>query len=311
MKAMVLHARGGPEQLVYEETEQPQPTEGEVLVRVHATGVTPTELTWSTTWTDAAGAQRPLPIIPGHDLAGVVAAVGPGVTGVTEGMAVYGLTDFTRNGSEADYAIALPAELAPKPRSLSHVQAAAVPMAALTAWQALFDHAALASGQRVLVHGAAGAVGGFAVQLARWAGAHVLGTASARNVDLPRELGAHEVIDYKTTRFEDVVKDIDVVLDTVGGATMERSWVVLRRGGVLVSVADEPSPERAAALGLRAASFIVQPNRGQLARIGDLIDAGCVRPVVETVLPLAQARRAYELGQAGHRRGKIVLRMVD
>jgi NADPH:quinone reductase-like Zn-dependent oxidoreductase len=309
MKAVRLHALGSYEELVYEDAPKPAPQEGEVLVRIHATGVTPTELSWSTNWQTASGRARQLPLIPGHDLSGVIEAVGAAVNEVAAGTAVFGLTDFTRDGAEAEYAIALPSELAPMPRSLDHVQAAVVPLAALTAWQALFDCAALASGQRVLVHGAASAIGSFAVQLARWAGARVIGTTSTCNLGYVRELGADEAIDY-TTRFEDVEQDLDVVLDAVGGKTLERSWRMLRRDGVLVSVADTPAPEQALARGVRAVSFIVAPNHAQLARIGELIDRGQLRPVVEQVMPLSAARQAYDLAERGYRRGKIVLQVI-
>src|SRR6266566_4435581 len=225
MKAIRMHGRGGPERLVYEDAPQPHPDAGEVLVRVYATGVIATELSWSATYQTKGGSARALPI-PGHDLSGVVVEVGSGVTALTRGSAVYALTAFDRDGAEAEYTIALPGELAPKPRALDHVQAAAVPLTALTAWQALFEHAGLSAGQTVLIHGAAGGVGVFAVQLARWAGAHVTATASARNRDFLRELGANENIDYKTTRFEEVVQGVDFVFDTVGGDTLQRSWQV-------------------------------------------------------------------------------------
>jgi len=309
MKAVRMHARGGPEQLVYEDAPQPQPAGGEVLVRVYATAVTPTELGWSTTWKTKTGADRHLPI-PGHDLSGVVAEIGPGVTSVTVGAAVYALTDFNRDGAEAEYTIALPSELAPKPHSLDSRQAAAVPMSALTAWQALFDHAGLSAGQRVLIHGASGGVGTLAVQLAHWAGAHVIGTASAHNRDFVCGLRADDFVDYTTTHFEDVVHEVDVVLDTVGGDTLERSWNVLRKGGILVSIVGSPTAEQAAAHGVRAATFIVRPDREQLIRIGELIDTGRIRPMIEVVLPLSQARQAYERGQGGHASGKVVLQVV-
>ncbi len=309
MKAIRLHAHGGPEQLVYEDAPQPQPAEGEVLVRVYAAGVSAQELTWSTTWQTAAGAERRLPI-PSHEVSGVVVGTGPGMGGVPVGLEVYGLTDFRRDGAGAEYCIAAPAELAPKPRALDHVRAAAVPLGALTAWQALFDHAHLSAGQIVLIHGAAGSVGTFAVQLSHWAGARVIGTASARNREFLRDLGADEVIDYTATRFEDAVHDVDVVLDAVGGDTLDRSWPVLKKGGILVSVVNVPSQEQAAAYGVRAAFFIVQPSRDQLMRIGDLIDAERVRPIVARVFPLSEARRAYELGLEGHTHGKLILRVA-
>ena len=310
MKAIRIHGRGGPERLVYEDVPQPRPGEGEVLVGVKATSVIATELTWPETYQTKAGSERSLPI-PGHDLAGVVMEVGPGVTDIVLGAEVYALTDAYRDGAEAEYTIALPSELAPKPRSLDYVQAAAVPLSALTAWQAFFDYAGLAAGQTVLIHGAAGGVGVFAVQLARWAGAYVIGTASARNSDFLRELGANKTLDYTTTRFEDVVRDVDLVLDTVGGETLERSWMVVKKGGVLVSVASPPSPEQAKAHGVRSVWFIVKPNRDQLIRISELIDTGRMRAIVETVLPLSQAHQAYEQGARGHTRGKIILRVED
>src|SRR6266571_6706778 len=218
---------------------------------------------------------------------------------------------YGRDGAEAEFTLALPDELVPKPRTLDFVQAAAVPLTALTAWQAFFDHASLVAGQTVLIHGGAGGVGVFAVQLARWAGAQVIATASARNRDFLRELGANQIIDYSTTPFEEVVHDVDIVLDTIGGDTLERSYQVVKPGGVLVSVASPPSAEQAKVYGVRPVWFVVEPSREQLIQIGDLIDAGRIRPIVETVLPLSQARQAYEQGAKGHTRGKIVLRVVD
>lgn len=311
MKAIRIHGRGGPERLVYEEAPQPHPGPGEVLVRVYATAIIATELTWAGTYQDKAGAARALPI-PGHDLSGVVEEVGPGVSTLARGSEVYALTAFDRDGAEAEYTLALPSELAPKPRMLDYVQAAAVPLASLTAWQALFDHAHLVAGQTVLIHGAAGGVGVFAVQIARWAGAHVIATASARNRDFLRELGANEIIDYTTTRFEEVVQDVDIVFDMVGGDTLQRSWQVVKPGGVLVSVVSPlPTFEEAKAQNVRPVWFVVEPNREQLIQIGALIDAGRIRPIIETVLPLAQARQAYEQGARGHTRGKIVLRVMN
>jgi len=311
MKAIRIHGRGGPDHLVYEDAPQPHPGPGEVLVRVYATGVIANELKWSATYETKEGSKRVLPI-PGHDLSGVVKEMGPGVSTLTRGSEVYALMAFDRDGVEAEYTIALPSELAPKPHTLDHVQAAAVPLTALTAWQALFEHASLVAGQTVLIHGAAGGVGVFAVQLAHWAGAHVIATASARNSDFLRELGANEIIDYTTTRFEEVVHDVDLVFDLVGGDTLERSWQVVKPGGVLVSVVSpQPSFEEAKVHGVRPVWFVVEPNREQLIQIGALIDAGRIRPIIETVLPLSQARQAYEQGARGHTRGKIVLRVVD
>ena len=321
MKAIHIHGRGGPDHLVYEDAPQPSPGPGEVLVRVYAAGIIANELKWDETYQTKAGSPITLPI-PGRDLSGVVAEVGPGVPGVTtttliKGSEVYALLDYGRDGAQAGYTVALPNELVPKPSTLDHVQAAAVPLSGLTAWQALFDHAHLAAGQTVLIHGGAGGVGVFAVQLAHWAGAQVITTASARNRDFMRELGvgANEIIDYTTTRFEEVVHDVDVVFDTVGGDTLERSWQVIKPGGVIVSIVSPPPPAAVAKGGgghdVRFVYFIVEPNRDELIQIGALIDAGHLRPIIDTVFPLAQARQAYEQAAKGHTRGKIVLRVMD
>ena len=310
MKAIRIHTRSGPEAFVYEDAPQPHPGEGEVLVRVYATSVMWQEPTWAETWKTPTGVDRDLPI-PGHDLSGLVAEVGTGVTDVAIGEAVYALTEFWRDGAAAEYAIARATDLAPKPRSLDYVQAAGVPLVGLTAWQALFDHARLSAGQSVLIHGAAGGVGSMAVQLAHWVGANVIGTASARNRDFLRGLGADEVIDYTSTRFEDMLHDVDVVLDTIGGDTMERSWSALKKGGLLVSVFSPPPKEQAKAQSVRALFFVVQPNRAELSQIGDLIDAGQVQPVIETVFPLSEAPQAFERALSGHTRGKIILRVVS
>ena len=277
---------------------------------MYAAGVTPTELTWSESYQTPDGHER-LPTIPGHDVSGVVEALGPGVSDVSPGDAVYGLVAFPRDGSAAEYVAVRAGDLAPKPRTLDHVHAAAVPLSALTAWQALFIHAGLSEGQRVLIHGAAGGVGAFAVQLAHWRGARVSATASARHHEFLRQLGVESVIDYRTTRFEEVLRDVDVVLDTIGGDTLERSWCVLRRGGTLVSVAAPPPPEPARDAGTRGIFFVVEPSRAQLVEIARLIDAGQIRPVLDAVLPLARAREAFERGLAGHVRGKIVLRVNE
>jgi NADPH:quinone reductase-like Zn-dependent oxidoreductase len=307
MKAIHMSTEHGAVQFVYEEAPQPQPRHGEVLVRVYATGVTPDEPTWSQTWKTRIGVERPQPI-PGHEMAGIVEEVGTGITTLAVGEEVYGLTDFSRDGAEADYTLALPNELAPKPRSLTFTQAAAVPLAALTVWQAFFDHAHLSTGQTVLIHGAAGSVGSFAVQLAHWAGAHVIATATPDQHALLRQLGADELVDYTSQPFEAVAQDVDVVLDTIGGETLERSWDVLKPGGALISLVEQPAQERAADQGIRAEFFIVRPNRAQLTRIGELIDTGSLQPIVEAVLPVALAHLAYE---ERHRTGKTVLQVVN
>ncbi|MBA2679251.1 MAG: NADP-dependent oxidoreductase [Ktedonobacteraceae bacterium] len=311
MKAIRVYNRGRTGSLTYEDVPQPHPGSGEVLVRVYATGVIANELRWDESYKTPTGEKRDLPIL-GRDLAGVVEEVGPDITTLAKGSEVYGMLGYGRDGAEAEFTLALPSELAPKPRTLNYVQAAAVPLTALTAWQALFDHAKLAAGQTILIHGASGGVGVFAVQLAHWLKAHVITTSSARNRDFLRDLGADEIIDYTTTHFEDVVHDVDVVLDTVGGEALQRSWQVLKPGGTLVTVVSPPpSFEEAKARGLHPSWFIVMPNRDQLIQIGSLIDEGLLRPVLDTVLPLAQARRAYEQGAKGHTRGKIVLQVAS
>src|SRR5581483_1631201 len=306
MKAVCLHARGGPEAFAYGEAPQPRPRAGEVLVRVHAAGVIQTELSWVPTWTTPAGEPRPLPVIPGHEFSGEIAAVGPDTGDVSVGDPVYGLNDWYRDGASAEYCVARVTDIAPKPAGVDHIHAAATPISALTVWQGLIERAGLVAGQRVLIHGAAGGVGTLAVQLARWRGARVTATASATNLDFVRSLGADEVIDYRAERFEDVVRDVDVVFDTVGGETLERSWGLLKPGGKLVTVAasgEQTTDER-----IRAAYFIVEPSRPQLLEIARLIDAGALRPVVGAVFPLAEAQQAYEYKPV---RGKIVLRVFN
>jgi NADPH:quinone reductase-like Zn-dependent oxidoreductase len=306
MHAIRLHARGGPEQLVYEDAPIPPLHTGDALVRSHACAITPTELSWTETYTSHDGRER-LPTIPGHELSGVVEAVAPHVTTVKPGDAVFALTDFSRDGAAADYVAVQAANLAPKPQSLDDAHAAAVPLSGLTAWQALFDHAALSTGQAVLIHAAAGGVGTYAVQLAHWRGAHVIGTARMENAEFLRDLGADEVIDYTAVRFEDKVRDVDVVLDAVGGDTLERSWRVLRPGGTLVTIVSGAAPEKAREHDVRGVFFIVKPNRDQLIEIAHLIDAGSLRPIIEATFPLAQAREAFEHGLRQHNRGKLVL----
>jgi len=308
MKAVRLHTRGGPEALVYEDVPVPKISKGDVVIKVHAAGITPTEFTWNSTFTTSDGANR-LPIVPSFEVSGTVYQAAPDVTDLSVGDAVYGLLDFWRDGAAAEYVAARAADMAPKPSSFGHSQAGGVPLSGLTAWQALFDHAKLSVHDRTLIHGAAGGVGTWAVQFAHWRGAHVIGTASQRNHQFLRELGADDVLDYTSRSFEEEVRDVDVVLDTVGGDTLERSWKILRKGGFLVTVAGDASEEKTKRFGVRAASILVQPNRAQLIEIGNLIDSGTVRPVVQAVYPLAQAKEAYERGLQGHNRGKLVLQV--
>jgi NADPH:quinone reductase-like Zn-dependent oxidoreductase len=309
MKAIRMHSRGGPESLVYEDAPEPSTGEGDALVRVRAAGITPTEFTWSSTFTTVDRRDR-LPIIPSFEVAGVVERMASGESSPSPGGAVYGLLNFWRDGAAAEYVAAKASDLAPKPESLDFVQAAAVPLSGLTAWQGLFDHAGLSQGDRVLIHGAGGGVGTFAVQLAKWKGARIAATCSKFNADLARELGADEVIDYEKERFEEA-GDFDAVLDTVGGDTLERSWGVLRKGGTLVTIVDDAPKDKAESFGVRGVSMIVQPNQAQLVEISNLVDNGKVRPIVSGVFPLSEARQAYEKGLAGHSRGKLVLKIGD
>jgi NADPH:quinone reductase-like Zn-dependent oxidoreductase len=305
MKAIRLHARGGPEAFIYEDAPQPRPDNGEVLVQVHAAAVTPSELVWSTTWVTPTGEPR-FPVILGHEFSGVVAAVGDGVVDVVVGSSVYGLNDWFRDGALAEYCVARETEIAPKPGSVDHLAAAVTPISALTAWQGLIERARLTAGERVLIHGAAGAVGVFAVQLAHWRGAIVIATASAHNVGFVRDLGAAEVIDYRAVRFEEIAREIDVVFDTVGGDTLDRSWRVLKPGGRLVTIA--ASVEGTSDARERDAFFIVRPDREQLNEIGRLLDSGELRPVVDQVFPLSQARQAFEHKPV---HGKMVLSVAN
>ncbi|MGH8522763.1 MAG: NADP-dependent oxidoreductase [Gammaproteobacteria bacterium] len=309
MKAVRIHVYGGPEVLKYEEAPRPKPGAGEVLIRVHAAGVNPVD------WKIREGyfkgrVDHSLPLILGWDLSGVVEATGPGVAGLEEGEEVYSRPDIVRDGADAEYIVVRETEVALKPTSIDHIHAAAIPLAALTAWQSLFDAGGLSTGQKVLIHAAAGGVGSFAVQLAKWKGAHVIGTASIRNQDVVKNLGADETIDYRTTRFEEVIHEVDVVFDTIGGETQKRSWKVLKKGGILVSIVGPPSAKEATAHGVRQASVFVQPSAAQLTELAKLVDSGKLKAIVETVLPLSEARRAHELSQAGHTRGKIVLEVT-
>lgn len=289
MRALRLHAAGGPEQLVLEQVPTPEPEAGEAVVKVQAAAITRGELDWPL---------DRLPAIPSYELSGVVEAVGGEVDGPAPGEEVFALTAFDRDGVAAEHAIVPAALLAPKPRSLSHVEAAAVPMPALTAWQGLFEHGRLATGQRVLIHGATGGVGMCATQLAAERGAYVIATATGDDVRWACELGADEAIDHSTTRFEDVVDPVDLVFDTAGGERLARSRAVLREGGRLVGVAEE---------GNDATYFVVEPDGEQLRELGDLIERGALKPAIDSVFTLDDARAAFERVMSRGKRGKVVL----
>ncbi len=310
MKAVRIHQFGGVELLRYEDAPRPVPNAGEVLIHVHAAGVNPVD------WKIREGRLQSrithhLPLTLGWDVAGVIEQLGPGVTQFKAGDAVYARPDLARDGAYAEYIAARASEIALKPQTLDFIHAAAVPLSALTAWQSLFDAGNLQPGQKILIHAGAGGVGHYAVQFARWKGAHVITTASARNANFVRSLGADEVIDYTATRFEDAGRDADMVFDTVGGEIQTRSWKVLKKGGILVSILTLTVPEEAEQRGWRSAYVFVQPNAAQLAQIAELIDTGKVKPVVENVFPLHEAAKAHTLIQGAHTRGKIVLRVKD
>jgi NADPH:quinone reductase-like Zn-dependent oxidoreductase len=325
MQAIRVHQYGGPDQLTLERAPCPEPQAGEALIRIHAAGVLPM---------DCAIRQgrfpgvlpRAFPYIPGSAIAGVVEAVGPDVTNFEPGQAVCGRSP---QGAYAEYAVvpanppalrphlvgyqlsSVIAPLAPKPTTLSFDEAAALSGGATTAWTALFEDGKLQAGQRILIHAAAGGVGLFAVQLARWKGAHVIGTASSANLDFVRSLGADDAIDYAATPFEEIVRDVDFVLDTVGGATLERSMRVIRRGGTLVSVIEPPPAALAQQLGIHAIKNAVLPTSEHLRAIVRLIDEGHARPTIRQVFALQDAPQAHALCETGHGRGRIVLHIAD
>lgn len=310
MKAVRFHEYGEPGVLRYEDVPRPEPGAGEVRVKVHATSVNPVD------WNIRAGRMRsfreyPLPFILGWDFSGVIEAVGPDVSEWKKGDEVYGHPSIAGPGTYAEYVVAPLGTFARKPAVLDHVHATAIPLAGLTAWQALFDHAKLVSGQKVLIQAAAGGVGTFAVQFARIKGLQVAATASAANHALLRELGAGQVIDYTATRFEDVAEDADAVIEAMGGEVRDRSWKALRKGGILVAlIGPPPSQEIADSYGVRQALMWVRGSREQLEKIGQLVDTGQLRPVIDSIFPLREAARAHERSQTGHARGKIVLQVV-
>jgi NADPH:quinone reductase-like Zn-dependent oxidoreductase len=292
MRVVRLRAPGGPEQLAVEEVDRPRPGPGEALVRVHAAAITRDELKWLV---------DRLPAIPSYELSGVVAETGQGADGVTAGDEVFALTPFDRDGAAADYTAVSADLLVVRPRTLSHAESAAIPLPALTAWQGLFDHGRLRSGERVLIHGGAGAVGAFAVQLARRRGACVIATASTASLEAVRDLGAHEAVDA-ATRFEDAARAVDLDFDTVGGERLRRSAAVMAAGARLVSVAEEP-PDG-------GEHFIVEPNQDELASIARLVDGGALRPSPVEIFPLASARVAFARSLEPGRRVKVVLAVV-
>jgi NADPH:quinone reductase-like Zn-dependent oxidoreductase len=298
MKAMqVNNATTGPA-LIGADLPRPRPGEGELLISVRAAGVTPTELGWYPTIQTKDGTPRK-GAVPGHEFSGVIAELGKHANGFEVGQEIYGLNDWFADGATAEFCLTTPQSIAGKPASLTHEAAATVPIGALTAWQGLLERAKLRSGERVLIHGAAGAVGIFAVQLAHLHGAHVIGTASSATLDLVVELGADEVIDYRASLFEDRTQKVDVVFDGVGGDTLARSWSMLKPGGRMVTIVDQASKD---------AFFIVEPNQEQLVEVAKLLDAGELKTYVGAVVPLGEASNAYS-GVVTRKRenGKVII----
>ena len=309
MKAVRLHEYGGPEVLIYEDAPVPVPADGEVLIRVQGAGVNPVDWKTRTGKRGAApGLKDPFPLILGWDVSGTVRSAGRGASKFRDGDGVFGMVGFPDPGScYADYVCASADDLALKPVSLTPLETAGIPIAGLTAYQALFDTAGLQEGQRVLINAAAGGVGHFAVQLAAWKGAYVIGTASKRNREFLEGLGVNEFVDYTEGPLEERVRDVDVVLDPVGGTTRESSLKALKKGGFLVSIVERDVHEKTEGLEVSARHMLVKRNSAQLEIIAGLIDKGIVKPHIHRVFPLSEAAEAHRLVFAGHVRGKVVL----
>jgi len=309
MKAIRIHEFGGPEVLSIDEIQIPQPEKDEVLIRVHATSVNPVD------WKIRAGLRKEkfpskLPLTLGWDVSGVIEETGEKVSDFKKGDEVYGRPDPTKNGAYAEYIVVKANLLSIKPISIGHTEAAAVPLAGLTAWQGLFDYGLLKEGQKVLIHAAAGGVGTYAVQFAKSVGAYVIGTASDQNIDFLKKLGADEVIDYHMENFETKLKDIDLVLDTIGGDTQLKSIDVLKPGGRLITTLATEFANEAKAKKVHLSSYVAQSIPAQLEEIAQLIDAGKVKPIIDQVLPFTDAKKAHISSEQGHTRGKIVLQVI-
>ncbi|MEH3114850.1 NADP-dependent oxidoreductase [Pedobacter terrae] len=309
MKAVRIHEFGGPDVLSIDEIPVPQPASDEVLIKVHATSVNPVD------WKIRQGDRKDkfpskLPLTLGWDVSGTVEEVGEKISAFKKGDEVYGRPNPTQNGAYAEYIVVKANIISIKPTSIGHTEAAAVPLAGLTAWQGLFDHGLLKAGQKVLIHAAAGGVGTYAVQFAKWKGAYVIGTASANNADFLKRLGADEVIDYKMEDFESVLNDVDLVLDTIGKETQLKSLNILKEGGRVVTTLMPEFVAEAKAKKVHLIGFMAQSIPAQLTEIGSLIDSGKVKPVIDKVLPFTSAKQAQIESEQGHTRGKIVLQVI-
>ena len=308
MKAVVAHEYGGPEVLKLEDVPVPEPKENEVLVRVIASGVNPADpLILGGKFAKEFGTH--LPLVLGYDMAGVVVKTGAKVTKLKVGDPVYAYLLW--GGGWAEYCISNESESAIKPTSLTLVEASAVPLAALTAWQALIDLGKIQSGQTVLIHGGSGGVGSFAIQIAKAKGAHVIATASTANQNLLKQLGADVAIDYTKQNWEDTVRDVDFALMPVGGDTLKRTYGVMKKGGTIATLISRADPAELAKRGIRGAPVISHPDANELAEVTKLIDAGEIKPVVTQVLPLTEAAKAGAQAETHHTRGKIVLKIAD
>ena len=310
MKAVHIHDYGGLDVLHYEDAPRPTPGAGEVLIRVHATTINPFDCAVRAGYMGQYF-NYTFPLILGTDVSGVIEQIGEGVTDVSPGDIVYTRAGIYRDGAHAEYVLAFAADVVPKPESLDYVHAAALPHVTLTAWQGLIEFADLSEGQTVLIHAAAGGVGHIAVQLAKRRGAKVIGTASV-NLPFLEELGVDEAIDYSTTAFEDVVKDADVVLDLLGGETQQRSWKVLKPGGILLSTVQPPSQEIALAHGVRQRMIgTAPPIRKVLTETSKMIENGQLKPHISAILPLQDIQKAHAMIEGRHTRGKIVLQVAQ
>jgi len=309
MKAIVVHQNGGPEVLKYEDAPRPEPKEDEVLIRVMAAGVNPV---------DAAiragrfhGGAGKLPMTPGMDVAGVIEKTGAKVDRFKKGDAVYAYLSFAEQGGYAEFALARQDETSLKPKNSTFEEAAGVPLAATTAWQALVDTAKLEPGQTVLIHGGSGGVGSLAIQIAKARGAKVIATASTANQDLLKQLGVDQPIDYTKTKFEETVKDVDVVLDAVRGDTLARSYGVVKKGGIIVSITAMPDQAECEKRGIRGKVIMAHPDAKVLEELAKLIEAKKIRPIVSLTLPLAEAAKAHQQIETAHTRGKVVLKVAE
>lgn len=305
MKAVRIERYGNDEVMKLVEVERPQAGQGQVLVKVKAAAVNPVD------WKIREGLGEmfgmTLPMTLGCEVAGTVEAIGAGVNELARGDEVYGYLG-AHSGGYAEYVAAPATEFVRRPKNIDAETAVSVPVGALTAWQGIFEHGKLTSGQRVFITGASGAVGSMAVQLAKWKGAHVVGSGSGRNEEFVRGLGADEFIDYKKARFEDEVKEMDVVFDTVGGETQERAFQALKKGGIMVSVANPPAAERMKQFGVTGAMVQMQSKPEQLAEIDRLVESGKLKVRVAKVMPMAEVKQAHQLSKEGHAEGKIILR---